>query len=43
MFKKKHTGEGAHINSGELDGLDNKEAISKAITLLEAKGAGEKK
>ena len=38
-----YTGEGAHINSGELDGLDNKEAISKAITLLEAKGAGEKK
>lgn len=38
-----YTGEGAHINYGELDGLDNKEAISKAITLLEAKGAGEKK
>ena len=42
MFKKKHILEKEHI-SIELDGLDNKEAISKAITLLEAKGAGEKK
>lgn len=38
-----YTGEGKHVNSGELDGLENEAAISKAIELLEAKGAGEKK
>ena len=38
-----YTGEGKHINSGELDGLENEDAISKAIELLEAKGAGKKK
>ncbi|HDP2431792.1 TPA: leucine--tRNA ligase [Staphylococcus aureus] len=37
------TGEGKHINSGELDGLENEAAITKAIQLLEQKGAGEKK
>lgn len=38
-----YTGESKHINSGELDGLENEAAITKAIQLLEQKGAGEKK
>ncbi|GAB5673444.1 leucine--tRNA ligase [Staphylococcus aureus] len=38
-----YTSEGKHINSGELDGLENEAAITKAIQLLEQKGAGEKK
>ncbi|HEB2224827.1 TPA: leucine--tRNA ligase [Staphylococcus aureus] len=38
-----YTGEGKHINSGELDGLENEAAITKAIQLLDQKGAGEKK
>lgn len=38
-----YTGEGKHINSGELDGLENEAVITKAIQLLEQKGAGEKK
>ncbi|WIO70757.1 leucine--tRNA ligase [Staphylococcus aureus] len=38
-----YTGEDKHINSGELDGLENEAAITKAIQLLEQKGAGEKK
>lgn len=38
-----YTGEGKHINSGELDGLENEAAFTKAIQLLEQKGAGEKK
>lgn len=38
-----YTGEGKHINSGELDGLENEAAITKVIQLLEQKGAGEKK
>ncbi|EOA9452360.1 leucine--tRNA ligase [Staphylococcus aureus] len=38
-----YTGEGKHINSGELDGLENEAAITKAIQLLEQKGAAEKK
>ncbi|MDU5911718.1 MAG: leucine--tRNA ligase, partial [Staphylococcus epidermidis] len=41
--KNAYTGEGKHINSRELDGLENEAAISKAIELLESKGAGEKK
>ncbi len=35
--KYAYTGEGKHINSGELDGLENEAAISKAIELLESK------
>ncbi|WP_053039286.1 leucine--tRNA ligase [Staphylococcus haemolyticus] len=41
--KEAYAGVGEHINSGELNGLDNETAISKAIELLVAKGAGEKK
>ena len=38
-----YTGNGPHVNSGELNGLYNDEAISKAIELLEANQAGEKR
>lgn len=37
------TGEGAHINSGPLDGLGLDDGIKKAIELLEEKNAGEAK
>ncbi len=43
IAKEAYTGDGPHINSGALDGLNNAEAIPKAIQLLEEKGAGEKK
>lgn len=43
ITKEAYTGNGAHINSGALDGLENEEAITRAISLLEEKGAGEKK
>ncbi|WP_198649172.1 leucine--tRNA ligase [Staphylococcus agnetis] len=38
-----YSGDGSHVHSNELDGLNNKDAMSKAIALLEAKGLGEKK
>jgi leucyl-tRNA synthetase len=31
--KYAYTGEGKHINSGELDGLENEAAISKATPI----------
>lgn len=37
------TGEGPHINSGQLDGLNLTDGIAKAIELLEEKNAGEAK
>ncbi|PTF48444.1 leucine--tRNA ligase [Staphylococcus chromogenes] len=37
------TGDGPHIHSDALNGMNNSEAISKAIEILEAKGRGEKK
>ncbi|UEX90924.1 leucine--tRNA ligase [Staphylococcus ratti] len=37
------TGDGTHIHSNELNGLNNTEAIAKAIEILESKGCGEKK
>jgi len=40
--KEAYTGEGSHINSGELNGLGKDEAISKAIEILEEKGFGKK-
>ncbi|UXV36052.1 leucine--tRNA ligase [Staphylococcus sp. IVB6181] len=43
IVKEAYTGDGPHINSGALDGLNNAEAIPKAIQLLEERGAGEKK
>lgn len=33
-------GDGAHINSGPLDGLNKTEAVSKVIEMLEEKGVG---
>lgn len=38
-----YTGEGKHINSGELDGLENEAAITKAIQLLEKKVLAKRK
>lgn len=43
VSKEAYTGDGPHVNSGDLDGLHNDEAIIRAIQLLEEKGAGEKK
>lgn len=43
VSKEAYTGDGPHVNSGDLDGLRNDEAIVRAIQLLEEKGAGEKK
>lgn len=37
------TGEGTLINSGELSGLPQKEALQKAIEIIEASGTGEGK
>ncbi|WP_251519743.1 MULTISPECIES: leucine--tRNA ligase [Staphylococcus] len=42
LSKEAYTGDGPHVNSGELNGLYNDEAITKAIELLEAKGAGKR-
>lgn len=41
--KEAFTGDGVHINSGELDGLNKEDGIARAIEMLEAKGIGEKK
>ncbi|QTN00134.1 leucine--tRNA ligase [Sediminibacillus dalangtanensis] len=41
--KEAFTGNGPHINSGFLDGLDKEEAIDKAIEWLETNGKGERK
>nr|WP_275422274.1 leucine--tRNA ligase [Macrococcus brunensis] len=37
------TGDGVHINSGELDGLNKEDGIQKAITMLEDRKIGQKK
>ncbi|MFM1784010.1 MAG: hypothetical protein RLZZ579_287 [Actinomycetota bacterium] len=36
------TGEGVSINSGELNGLQTKQAIEKAIEIVESKGVGKR-
>ncbi|REB06508.1 leucine--tRNA ligase [Sporosarcina sp. BI001-red] len=41
--KEAFTGEGAHVNSGFLDGLGKDEAIEKSIAWLVDEGKGEKK
>lgn len=41
--KEAYAGEGKHINSDFLNGLDKTEAIEKAIAWFEEKGTGEKK
>ncbi|OKP78447.1 leucine--tRNA ligase [Paenibacillus sp. P3E] len=38
-----YSGDGPHVNSDFLNGLDNKEAIAKMITWLEEKGSGKGK
>src|SRR5690554_1976777 len=38
-----YTGDGEHVNSGFLDGLNKEEAIAKMIEWLEEKGVGKKK
>ena len=40
---KAYTGDGIHINSGFINGLDKQEAIDKMITYLEEKKIGKKK
>ena len=41
--KEAFTGDGVHINSGFLDGLNKTDGIAKAIAWLEENGVGEKK
>ncbi|GAB3061533.1 leucine--tRNA ligase [Salinicoccus sesuvii] len=41
--KEAYTGDGVHINSGALDGLDKETAITKAIEILKSQSAGEQK
>ncbi|MCM3456040.1 leucine--tRNA ligase [Heyndrickxia oleronia] len=41
--KEAYTGDGEHINSGFLDGLNKEDAISKMIAWLEEKNIGTKK
>ncbi|MET1014539.1 MAG: leucine--tRNA ligase [Paenisporosarcina sp.] len=41
--KEAYSGEGAHINSNFLNGLEKTEAIEKAIAWFEENGTGEKK
>jgi len=43
MTQEAFTGDGPHINSGELNGLYNEAAIEKAVELLENKNAGSRK
>ncbi|MFO1444228.1 leucine--tRNA ligase [Bacillus sp. Bva_UNVM-123] len=41
--KEAYTGDGEHVNSGFLNGLNKEEAIGKMISWLEEKGVGTKK
>lgn len=43
ITKEAHTGDGAHVNSAFLDGLNKEEAIVKMIEWLEVTSAGNKK
>lgn len=43
ISKEAYAGEGEHVNSDFLNGLDKTEAIEKAIAWFEEKGTGEKK
>lgn len=43
VSKEAYTGDGEHVNSGELDGLGKEAAIEKSIRILEEKGVGEQK
>ena len=42
ITKEAYTGEGIHVNSEYLDGLNKQEAIDKIIEVLTEKGVGEK-
>lgn len=43
ISKEAYAGDGEHINSGILDGLNKEQAISKMIDWLEAEGKGNRK
>ncbi|TKI56283.1 leucine--tRNA ligase [Brevibacillus antibioticus] len=43
ISKEAYTGDGEHINSGMVDGLNKEQAISKMIEWLEAEGKGNRK
>lgn len=43
VTQEAYTGDGAHVNSGFLDGLHNEEAIAAAISWLEENGKGQGK
>ncbi|PYI51881.1 leucine--tRNA ligase [Paenibacillus flagellatus] len=43
LAKEAYAGDGAHVNSGFLDGLNNEQAIAKMIDWLEANGKGQGK
>ncbi len=43
VTKEAYTGDGLHINSGFLNGLNKEDAINKMIDFLVSKGIGEKK
>ena len=43
ISKEAYTGDGVHINSGFLDGLNKEESIEKMTKWLEEKGIGQKK
>ncbi|GGA76345.1 leucine--tRNA ligase [Ornithinibacillus halotolerans] len=43
ISKEAYTGDGVHVNSDFLNGLDKEEAITKMIAWLEEKGVGTKK
>jgi leucyl-tRNA synthetase len=43
ISKEAYTGDGAHINSGFLDGLNKEQAIAKMIDWLEENGKGNRK
>ncbi|OUQ86094.1 leucine--tRNA ligase [Brevibacillus brevis] len=43
ISKEAYAGDGEHINSGMLDGLNKEQAISKMIEWLEAEGKGNRK
>ncbi|WP_459503285.1 leucine--tRNA ligase [Bacillus sp. C1] len=43
ITKEAHTGDGAHVNSAFLDGLNKEEAITKMIEWLEVTSAGNQK
>ena len=42
VSKEAYTGDGVHINSGFMDGLNKQEAIDKMLVWLEEKGIGHK-